>query len=391
MAIQFPPAEAGPSTPLMGRTPAYKLSHSLAGHARSVTALQFSPDGRTLVSAGINDISISPDGLYVATASDDTTTVIHTLYPSSSTTATSGSSTSVPTPLRLLAAHTAPVLAVSFSPKSNLLATGSFDESAIVWDVRRGKALRTIPAHADAIWTVGWDPEGVMVVTGSADGLIRLWDANSGQCLKTLDNDTNSPVSYAAFTPSSFFLLSSTLSSALRVYNIHTGKVLKTLRHAGYVSERHPCPAAVFAAPEPASLSGLGPVLDGNTEAAQHANADGEGTAEKDEDKANDTPMDVDAEVNAEVKVDVRVDVDVDVNGAAVAKREAWVVSGSENGKVVIWELGSRRVIQVLEGTGTEAHQRPVVALAVHPDGRSIATGSLEPEKVIHIWRDVQT
>lgn len=147
----------------------------------------------------------------------------------------------------------------------------------------------------------------------------------------------------------------------------------------------------MFAAPEPASLSGPGPVLDGNTEAAHHANADGEGTAEKDEDKANDNPMDVDADVNAEVKVEVRVDVDVNGDGAAVAKREAWVVSGSENGKVVIWELGSRRVIQVLEGTGTEAHQRPVVALAVHPDGRSIATGSLEPEKVIHIWRDVQT
>jgi COMPASS component SWD3 len=124
---------------------------------------------------GINDISISPDGLYVATASDDTTTVIHTLYPSSSSSSSNSTATaptSVPTPLRLLAAHTAPVLAVSFSPKSNLLATGSFDESAIVWDIRRGNALRTIPAHADAIWTVGWDPEGVMVVTGSADGLM---------------------------------------------------------------------------------------------------------------------------------------------------------------------------------------------------------------------------
>lgn len=152
----------------------------------------------------------------------------------------------------------------------------------------------------------------------------------------------------------------------------------------------------MFAAPEPVSTSsGRGLVLDG-TDVVQHANADGamEGTAE--EDKGKDTPMDVDADadVNANANANANVDADTDANGVggtAVAKQEAWVVSGSENGKVVIWELGSRRVIQVLEGTGTEAHQRPVVALAVHPDGRSIATGSLEPEKVIHIWRDVQT
>jgi COMPASS component SWD3 len=40
--------------------------------------------------------------------------------------------------------------------------------------------------------------------------------------------------------------------------------------------------------------------------------------------------------------------------------KEAWVIAGSENGKVVIWEMGSRRVIQVLEG-----HRNAVVALAV--------------------------
>lgn len=112
---------------------------------------------------------------------------------------------SVATPLRALEGHTAPVLAVSFCPRANLLVTGSYDESAIVWDIRRGEALRTLPAHAEAIWTVGWDAEGALVLTGSADGMMcvhvvseltgrRLWDVNTGQCLKTLDNDSNSPV-----------------------------------------------------------------------------------------------------------------------------------------------------------------------------------------------------
>ena len=50
--------------------------------------------------------------------------------------------------------------------------SGSFDESAIIWDVQQGTALRVLPAHAEAVWTVGWDREAGMVITGSADGLM---------------------------------------------------------------------------------------------------------------------------------------------------------------------------------------------------------------------------
>jgi COMPASS component SWD3 len=63
------------------------------------------------------------------------------------------------------------------------------------------------------------------------------------------------------------------------------------------------------------------------------------------------------------------------------AREEAWLVSGSENGKAVIWDVASRNVVGILEG-----HERPIVALAVRPDGKRIATGSLEPEKTIQIW-----
>jgi COMPASS component SWD3 len=134
--------------------------------------------------------------------------------------------------------------------------------------------------------------------------------------------------SYAGFTPSSTYLFSSTLSSVLRIYNIHTSNVLKTFRHASYVSERFPCPAIVYERPRQTESN--------PTEAMS----------------LDETP-----------------------------KAEAWLVSGSENGKIVIWDVGSRNVVGILEG-----HERPVVALAVSPDGRKIASGSLEPEKTIRIW-----
>ena len=119
--------------------------------------------------------------------------------------------------------------------------------------------------------------------------------------------------SYAAFTPASTFLLSSTLSSTLRIYNIHTSKVLKTLRAPTlFVSEKFPCPALLY----PAIV-----VEDG---------------------------MDIDTSSAGDQKTK--------------KKGEAWVVSGSENGKVVIWELSTRRVAQVLDDGG---HTTPVVAVAV--------------------------
>lgn len=112
---------------------------------------------------GINELDLSPDGLYLATASDDTSVRVFSCDPVVSDRAE---------PLRTLTGHTAPVLCCAWGPRGNLIATGSFDESAIVWDVRRGTALRSFPAHAEAIWTIGWDSEGSLVLTGSADGLM---------------------------------------------------------------------------------------------------------------------------------------------------------------------------------------------------------------------------
>lgn len=317
---------------------------------------------------GINDISLSPDGLYLSTASDDGTALVFSMDPLAA-----GASTSLAAntggapqprgggPLRTLTGHTAPVLAVAFGPRANLVATGSYDESAIVWDLRRGRAIQTLPAHAEAIWTVGWDAEGALVLTGGADGLIRLWDVNTGQCLKTFDNESNSPVASAAFTPSSFFIMSATLSSTIRIYSLHNGKVLKTLQAAEYTSERYPCNAIIFAGWEGEQPNGHGAAKEGGGDA-----------------------MDVD-EVVAVEGVNGhgggRAVVAADARRRGATPRPAWVVAGSENGKVVIWDLQDRRVLQVLEG-----HTSPVVAVAVHPDGRTLATGSLEPNNVIKLW-----
>lgn len=55
----------------------------------------------------------------------------------------------------------------------------------------------------------------------------RIWDTSTGQCLKTLVNEDNAPVASIRFTPNSNFLFTSTLDSAIRLWDYQTDKVVK--------------------------------------------------------------------------------------------------------------------------------------------------------------------
>jgi COMPASS component SWD3 len=182
----------------------------------------------------------------------------------------------------------------------------------------------------------------------------RLWDASTGQCLKTLDNDSNAPVTSAFFTPNPFYLVSGT-QGVVRVYNIHTGKVVKTLRSTT-AAPVLTASTATTATTESKDNSG-GPVVVTITSALSSR-----GGCEE--------------------------DVDMENHDSITRKTGAWIIAtsgemGAAGGKVSIWDLATRRILQMLD-----RHQGQVVALAVHPTGRLIATGSVEPEKIIHIWRD---
>ena len=99
----------------------------------------------------------------------------------------------------------------NFNPQSNLIVSGSFDESIRVWDVRTGKCLKTLPAHSDPVSAVHFNRDGSLIVSSSYDGMCRIWDTTTGKCLKTLVDEDNPPVSFVKFSPNGKYILAATL------------------------------------------------------------------------------------------------------------------------------------------------------------------------------------
>jgi WD40 repeat protein len=64
---------------------------------------------------------------------------------------------------------------ILFGFQSNLVVSGSFDESVRIWDVRTGKCLKTLPAHSDPVSAVHFNRDGSLIVSSSyVSKLVRI-------------------------------------------------------------------------------------------------------------------------------------------------------------------------------------------------------------------------
>lgn len=93
-------------------------------------------------------------------------------------------------PVRSLIGHTAPLWSVAFSRDGRYLATASEDTTVRIWEVSTGQELLVLQGHTMDVRSAVFSPDGRYVASGGSDAQLIVWDAATGAVISTYKNNS---------------------------------------------------------------------------------------------------------------------------------------------------------------------------------------------------------
>ena len=163
-----------------------KLLATLADHGGPVNVIRFSHNGR-----------------FLASGSDDRVVAVLELKGGSGQ--SSFGSSDAPNlenwkAVLSLRGHSAGIPDLSWSPDDDLLASCSLDNTVLIWDTTTGQLKHTLKAHTSFVKGSAWDPMGRYFASQSDDRSVIIWDRNTWTPVKHITDPFSKGFMSATFS-----------------------------------------------------------------------------------------------------------------------------------------------------------------------------------------------
>ena len=136
----------------------------------------------------------------------------------------------------ILKGHKDYIGCLSYSPDSQIIASGSHDQTIRLWDVKTGKHIRTLTEHQSKIIFLSFSPDGNTLISGSSDMTINFWDIPSMElklplAIQGVISDKSiekEKIKRTFFSPDKSILVTAGESRTIHLWDTSTGKLKHT-------------------------------------------------------------------------------------------------------------------------------------------------------------------
>ncbi|MEA5499947.1 AAA-like domain-containing protein [Limnoraphis robusta] len=234
--------------------------------------------------------------------------------------------------------HESGVSAVAFSPKGDMIASGSRDNTVKLWKPD-GTLVKTLQGHENPVLGVAFSPNGDMIASASSDNTVKLWKPD-GTLVKTLSGHENW-VYGVAFSPNGELIASASYDNTVKLWK-PDGTLVQTLQgHENWV---------------------YGVAFSPNGEMIASASFDNTVKLWKPEG----------------ILVRTLQGHENGVNAVAFSPNGEMIATAGGDKTVKLWKLDGT-FVKTLQG-----HESPVYAVAFSPNGEMIASASVD--NTVKLW-----
>ncbi|MEZ6055756.1 MAG: c-type cytochrome domain-containing protein [Planctomycetaceae bacterium] len=125
--------------------------------------------------------------------------------------------------LYLPQAHDDVIYSARFSPDGKRIASGGADKYLRTFDVSTSQQLRRFEGHTNYVLGVDWKGDGQVIVTAGADNVVKVWDAETADQQRTIENQFTKHVTGVQYIGETDSIVTSCGDKIVRMHNSSNG------------------------------------------------------------------------------------------------------------------------------------------------------------------------